>query len=197
MRRFSGGWCVIVRALSLCLVFIGMGGLAAPKVFAQATSDFRLGPEDVLQISVWKDESLSREVVVRPDGILSFPLVGDVQADGRTVEELKKELVTRLGSYVQDPVVSVIVSKVLSYRIYVVGRVNKPGEFVLGHTADVMQALSMAGGLTPYASANQIKILRREKGAQVVYPFRYGDVEKGEDLGQNMLLKRGDVVVVP
>lgn len=187
-------WRLVVGSLPLFLVLIGLPGLEGR---ALAELEYHLGPEDTLHISVWRDESLTREVIVRPDGKISFPLVGDIDAEGRTVEELKKELTSRLSSYVQDPVVSIIVTKVSSYMVYVIGRVNRPGEFVLGHQADVMQALSLAGGLTPYASGNKIKILRRERGKEVAYPFRYGDVEKGEDLGQNMVLKRGDVVVVP
>jgi len=179
------------------LLFAALIGLPGAEGGVRAESDYRLGPEDTLNISVWKDESLTREVIVRPDGKISFPLVGDLDAEGRTVEELRKELTSRLASYVQDPVVSVIVTKVSSYMVYVIGRVNHPGEFVLGHQADVMQALSLAGGLTPYASENKIKILRREGGALIAYPFKYGEVEKGEHMGQNMLLKRGDVVVVP
>jgi len=180
--------------LLLVVVLIGLPGVAGR---ALAESEYRMGPEDTLKISVWKDESLTQEVIVRPDGKISFPLVGDLDAEGRTVEELRKELTKRLASYVQDPVVSIIVTKVSSYMVYVVGRVNHPGEFVLGHQADVMQALSLAGGLTPFASENKIKILRREQGKEVAYPFQYGEVVKGENLGQNMLLMRGDVVVVP
>lgn len=157
--------------------------------------DYRLGPEDVLRIAVWRDDSLTREALVRPDGMVSFPLVGDVRAEGRTVEELRADLVSRLSRYIPEPTLSVEVIKLTSYRIYVVGRVNRPGEFVVGHEIDVMQALSMAGGLTPFASENGIKILRRASGD--AYPFRYGDVKKGDNLGQNILLERGDVVVVP
>jgi polysaccharide export outer membrane protein len=158
---------------------------------------YRLGAEDVLMISVWKDEQLTREVVVRPDGVFSFPLVGDVQAEDRTVEEIRADLVKRLTKYIPNPNVSVAVTKVLSYKVYVVGRVNKPGEYLIGHYTDVLQALSLAGGLTPFAAENNIKVIRRNKGQQQVFPFRYGDVRKGRDLEQNILLQRGDVVTVP
>jgi polysaccharide export outer membrane protein len=158
---------------------------------------YRLGAEDVLMISVWKDEQLTREVVVRPDGVFSFPLVGDVQAEDRTVEEIRADLVKRLTKYIPNPNVSVAVTKVLSYKVYVVGRVNKPGEYLIGHYTDVLQALSLAGGLTPFAAENNIKVIRRTKGQQQVFPFRYGDIRKGYDLEQNILLQRGDVVTVP
>jgi polysaccharide export outer membrane protein len=158
---------------------------------------YRLGAEDVMLISVWKDEQLTREVVVRPDGMFSFPLVGDSQAQDRTVEEIRVDLVKRLTKYIPNPNVSVSVTKVLSYKIYVVGRVNKPGEYLIGHYTDVLQALSLAGGLTPVAAENDIKVIRRIKGEKEIFPFRYGDMRKGNDLEQNILLQRGDVVMVP
>ncbi len=158
---------------------------------------YRLGAEDVMLISVWKDEQLTREVVVRPDGMFSFPLVGDIQAEDRTVEEIRTDLVKRLVKYIPNPNVSVAVMKVLSYKIYVVGRVNKPGEYLIGHYTDVLQALSLAGGLTPFAAENDIKVIRRVRGQQQVFPVRYGDLRKGQDLEQNILLQRGDTVMVP
>ena len=158
---------------------------------------YQLGPEDVLLISVWKDEHLTREVVVRPDGLISFPLVGDVPAEGRTVEELRLDLAKRLIKYIPAVNITVAVIKPLSYKVYVVGRVAKPGEFLVGHYTDVLQALSLAGGLTPFAAENDIKVVRRVMGQQQTFPFRYGDVRKGIDLEQNIILQRGDVVMVP
>lgn len=163
----------------------------------QVEPGYRLGAEDVLMVSVWKDEQLTREVVVRPDGMFSFPLVGDVRALDRTVEEIRADLVTRLAKYIPNANVSVAVIKVMSYKIYVVGRVNKPGEYLIGHYTDVLQALSLAGGLTPFAAENDIKVMRRVDGEQQTIPFRYGDVRKGKDLEQNIILQRGDVVMVP
>jgi polysaccharide biosynthesis/export protein len=162
-----------------------------------ADGSYLLGPEDMVKISVWKDEHLTQEVVVRPDGMISFPLVGDVHAAGRTVEDVRLELVKRLNKFVPNPHVAVLATKILSYKIYVTGRVNKPGEFLVGHYTDVLQALSLAGGLTPFAAENDIKVMRREQGEQKVFRFRYGDIRNGRDLEQNILLQRGDVVVVP
>jgi polysaccharide export outer membrane protein len=170
---------------------------AGPAVESPAGPGYLLGPEDVVKISVWKDEHLTNEVVVRPDGMVSFPLIGDVPAAGRTVEELRADIVKRLSRFIPNPNVSVAVTKLLSYRIYVLGRVNKPGEFMVGHNTDVLQALSLAGGLTPFASENDIKVIRRVNGEQQVFEFRYGDARKGKDLTQNILLQRGDVVMVP
>lgn len=160
-------------------------------------SAYLLGPEDVLQISVWRDDSLTREVSVRPDGMISFPLIGEARAEGRTVEALRNEIRERLAPFIPDPTVSVSLLKVNSYKIYVVGRVNRPGEYLAGHYTTVMQALSLAGGMTPFASENGINVLRQELDRQQTYHFRYGDVKKGKNLEQNILLQRGDVVVVP
>ena len=167
------------------------------SLVSQLEPGYRLGAEDVLLVSVWKDEQLTREVVVRPDGMFSFPLVGDIQAENQTVEDIRGELVKRLTKYIPNPNVSVAVTKVASYKVYVVGRVNKPGEYVIGHYTDVLQALSLAGGLTPFAGENDIKVMRRVRGEQQAIPFRYGDIRKGRDLEQNILLQRGDVVMVP
>lgn len=195
---FSGRWSCIRNAALAVMCFVGMGpALATAADMGRTDPGYQLGPEDVLQISVWKDENLTREVVVRPDGMVSFPLVGDVPASGRTVEEVRLDLMKRLTKYIPTPQVAVSVLKVLSYKIYVLGRVNKPGEYLVGHYTDVLQALSLAGGLTPFANENDIKVIRRVNGEQQVIPFRYGDVRKGRDLEQNVLLQRGDTVMVP
>lgn len=163
----------------------------------ESGSEYLLGAEDVLAITVWRDEHLTKEVVIRPDGFVSFPLIGEVQAAGRTVEEVRADIAKRLAKYIPNPNVSVAATKVLSYRIYVLGRVNKPGEFMIGHTTDVLQSLSLAGGLTPFASENDIRIIRRVNGEQQVIPIPYGDLKRGKSLERNVLLQRGDVVMVP
>ena len=197
--RRSSGWAMIASMVLLsvgCGLF-SSGGQSGPSSETARESEYILGPEDVLMISVWKDEHLTKEAVVRPDGMISFPLVGDVQAADRTVEEVRADVTKRLSKFIPNPYVSVTVTKLLSYRIYVLGRVNKPGEYMVGHRTDVLQALSLAGGVTPYAAENDIKIMRRERGEQRVFEFRYGDAKKGKDLTQNIVLQRGDVVMVP
>ena len=171
------------------------GQNASPPL--QADPDYRIGPEDVLEISVWKEEGLKKDVLVRPDGHIVFPLAGDLTAAGRTVAELQEELTHRLEKFMADPVVSVAVTKVVGNKIFVIGRVNKPGEFIAGRYLDVIQGLSMAGGLTPFAAENDIKILRKENGKDIVFPFHYSEVKRGQNLGQNITLKGGDVIVVP
>jgi polysaccharide export outer membrane protein len=169
----------------------------APVAYVLPGPRYQVQPGDILQITVWKEEDLQREVLVRPDGGISFPLAGDVQAAGRTVDQVQEELAAKIESYIPEPVVTVAVKQVVGNRVYVVGRVNKPGEIIMGHELTVMQALSLAGGVTPFAALNRVHVLRRENGVERSIPFRYGDVEKGRGLSQNIVLQNGDVVVVP
>jgi len=158
---------------------------------------YKIGPGDVLNVSVWKEEGLEKEVLIRPDGGMSFPLAGDLQAGGKSVAELTDLLIKKISRYIPDPVVTVAVKQIQNNKIFVVGKVNRPGEFVATHYVDVMQALAMAGGLNAYASSNNIKILRRVNGKVQSMPFEYGDVSSGDNLEQNIILDSGDVVVVP
>jgi polysaccharide export outer membrane protein len=158
---------------------------------------YKVGPEDVLEVTVWKEEGLKKELLVRPDGGASYPLIGEVSAAGKTVLELREEIGKRLEKFIPDPVVSVAILKVGSHRVYVIGKVQKPGDFPVGRYIDVLQALSMAGGLTPFADANEIRVMRREGDKQVILPFEYTRVVRGQKLEQNIQLRAGDVVVVP
>jgi polysaccharide export outer membrane protein len=191
------GVLLMVTAITVPHLHVLAGEVMTAGLVSQVEPGYRLGAEDIMLVSVWKDEQLTREVVVRPDGMFSFPLVGDIQAEDRTVEEIRGDLVKRLTKYIPNPNVSVAITKIVSYKVYVVGRVNKPGEYLIGHYTDVLQALSLAGGLTPFAAENEIKVMRRVRGEQYAIPFRYGDVRKGRDLEQNIILQRGDVVMVP
>jgi len=184
---------LLVLGLQLALAAHADGATAT-----HATDDtYVVQPGDLLQVSVWKEQDLQGEVLVRPDGGMSFALAGDFQAAGHTVEEVRKILVDRIGKYVPNPVITVAVKAANGARIYVVGRVNRPGDFALIRPIDVMQALSLAGGATPYAEVNKIRILRREGGRELVFEFRYDDVRRGRDLSQNIVLHSGDTVVVP
>jgi len=163
-----------------------------------AGGDYQIGPEDVLEISVWKEQDLQlKEVLVRPDGWITFPLVGNVKAKGRTAQEIHDEITERLRKYIPEPVVTVSVKKVAGYKIFVIGKVNKPGEYVVGRYVDVLQALTLAGGLTPFADEGDIRILRRNDEEDVVLRFSYSDIKKGRRLEQNIRLQSGDTVVVP
>jgi polysaccharide biosynthesis/export protein len=190
------GWCMMI---AWSLVFLGAGMVRgeAPMNPPPLAPSYRLGAEDVLKISVWKDESLTAEVAILTDGFVSFPLVGTIRAGGKTIDQFTDDLKKALAYFVSDPSVSVVVAEAKSLKIYVIGKVNRPGEFLVGHQTDVMQALSLAGGITPYASQSNIKILRRLDERQIVFPFDYGDVMKGNSLEQNIQLERWDVVMVP
>ncbi|MHB8390819.1 MAG: polysaccharide biosynthesis/export family protein [Acidobacteriaceae bacterium] len=198
----------VMQRLSLVVsLFVALGLLApvhaqesrhpATATAGVSTPYYQIQPGDILSISVWKEKDLQEDVLVRPDGWLSFPLTGDIQASGRTIEQVRKEVTTRLAKFIPDPVVTVTLKQVIGNVIYVIGKVNKPGIFVANGPIDVMQALSLAGGMTPYASENSIKILRRVNGTETATPFKYGQVEDGEHLSQNIVLQAGDVVVVP
>jgi polysaccharide export outer membrane protein len=158
---------------------------------------YRLQPGDVIDISVWKETDLQKEVLVRPDGGFTFPLAGDVDARGKSVEEVRATLAERLKKYVPTPVVTVAVKAIGGNRIYVLGKVNHAGEFPFSNVLDVMQAISLAGGATPFAALNDIVILRRQNGRQQAFNFHYADVARGHDLSQNIQLQSGDTVVVP
>ena len=160
-------------------------------------SEYRIGPEDVLHISVWKEEDLDRKVLVRPDGGVSFPLAGDIQVSGRTPLEVQDEIRSRLQRYVPDAEVTVSVDEISGYTVFVLGEVEEPGQFTLGRYVDVVQALTLSGGFTPYASSRNIQILRRENGREVTFEFDFRDVSRGRNLQQNIILQSGDVVLVP
>jgi polysaccharide export outer membrane protein len=179
------------------LMAVPLWAMGAEQTVIRPETDYVIGPGDILDISVWKDEALTKLVTVLPDGKISFPLIGEVSAGGKTVAQLSQELELKIGRYVPDVNLSVVVARVNSMLIYVVGRVNKPGMFELNTNVNVLQALAMAGGLNPFAKRGSIKIFRKQGDHDQVFAFDYDDVTKGEKLEQNIQLKRGDVVVVP
>lgn len=197
MQRDTTMRSKLLGLLTIVLLSIGIGNAAIAQDAAQATEPYSVLPGDVLEIMVWKEEDLRMEVLVRPDAAFSFPLAGDISTNGLSVVELQEELTKRLSRYISSPAVTVLVKEVLGNKVYVIGQVNNPGEFVVNPRVDVMQALSMAGGLTAFASANDVKILRRKGRQQVALSFRYNEVLKGRDLSQNIMLQSGDIVVVP
>ncbi len=186
---------VPVCALPSALLLMSLSSLAN----AQAGNglEYRIGPEDVLHISVWKEDDLDRMVLVRPDGGISFPLAGDIQVSGRTPLEVQDEIRSRLQRYVPDAEVTVSVDEISGYTVFVLGEVKEPGQFTLGRYVDVVQALTLAGGFTPFANGRSIQILRRQDGVEVTYAFDFRDVSRGRDLQQNIVLQSGDVVLVP
>jgi len=170
---------------------------AAQAKEANEDSSFVIGAEDVLTINVWKEADISRTVPVRPDGKISLPLLNDVQAAGLTPQELAVSIRNGLKKYMDNPVVTVIVTTVNSRRIYVMGEVSHPGVVPLTHGMTVLQALASAGSFTQFANIKGMYVLRIENGKQVKYPFNYKAVVKGQNPEQNLELKPGDTIVVP
>lgn len=183
--------------LILLAAIAALSPAAAQEAAAPARLDYRVNPGDTLEISVWKEEDLQREVLVRPDGGMSFPLAGEIQAEGKTVAQIRADLESRLSRYIPDLVLTVTVTDVSGNRVFVVGQVEKPGVFIMNPDLDVMQALSLAGGTTPFASLDDIKILRRQGAQRTAIRFDFTQVSRGRSLEQNIVLQSGDVVVVP
>jgi len=185
--------------LYIFLVIFSLSAIADAKSDSNqpAPASYLIGPGDVLSISVWKEEGMQLEVLVRPDGEITFPLAGEIKAGGLTTKALSDALVEKLKRYIPQPSVTVSVLKSVSNKIYVIGKVNRPGEFVATGYMDVLQALTMAGGLTPYADSDEIKIIRRTEFGTKIKLFDYDEVISGERLDMNIILKAGDTVVVP
>lgn len=177
---------------AISLIFLTL--VAGP---GQAEERYELQPGDLLQITVWKELDLSGEVLIGPDGKITLPLAGSLSTTKRTTSELERELRDRLANFVTDPEVTVALRQVVGSRVYVIGKVNRPGMFLLDGSMDVMQALSLAGGTTAFADLDSIRILRRTNGTQTAMPFKYNKVANGQDLDSNVLLVSGDTVVVP
>lgn len=178
------------------LILASFGNANAQESNRQDVS-YKVLPGDVLQVSVWKEPDLQLELLVRPDGEISYPLAGAISTRDKSVSDLETELTARLARFITDPIVTVSIKEVLGNKIYVIGQVNNPGVFVVNPQVDVLQALSMAGGATPFADLDNVRILRRHNSLQSALSFNYKDVIRGRNLEQNVVLKSGDVVVVP
>jgi len=187
----------IITMKSLATVLLSTALLFTSAIHIASADAYKIQPGDILEVSVWNEESLARAVVVRPDGGMSFPLAGDLQAAGESVENLSATIAARLSKYIPDPVVTVSMQELSGNKIYVVGKVARPGEYVANSYVDVVQAIAMAGGMTPFAAVNKIKIVRRKGEELEAYAFRFSDIEDGENLEQNIILMSGDIVIVP
>lgn len=179
-----------------CLLTLSVGAQVQEPDFNLEPS-FVIQPSDLLEIFVWKEPELSRKVLVRPDGRISVPLIQDLQAAGLTPQQLRDRIQEELREFIAAPNVTVIVDSIQHYRIYVTGKVNSPNSFVLEKPVTVLQAISLAGGLAEFANASNIKIVRTYDDQYVYLDFHYNDVIKGKDTNQNIVLRSGDVVVVP
>ena len=164
---------------------------------SEASNFYLIGPGDVLEISVWNEPDLSKKLIVPPDGVISFPLIDPIKVTNLTITALKKAVTKKISEYIPDATVTVLLMEINSLNAYVIGKVKSAGEYSITMETTVLQILSMAGGLTPFASDGNIKILRQKKRKIINIPFNYGEVEKGKNLEQNIILKPGDVVLVP
>lgn len=209
MRDLGMSGCAVGSAM-LLLLLLSCSNRSAQLVPAQLSlnptqdgdlsQDYQIGPEDVLEISVWKNDALSKVVTVRPDGKISLPLIGDVQAAGRTPSQVKEEVTEALKEYYKEPAyVSVIVQQANSYVIYILGEVKSPSQYVVKRGTTFLQAIALAGGFTPFASKNDISILRRDykNSDQIAIKVRYKDILSSNRLEGNIILKPGDTIIVP
>ncbi len=196
---------LILRRLTSAAGIVACWATASSTLAAQpqrpaakeATREYAIGAGDVLQVFVWKEPELSRDVTVRTDGRISVPLLGDVEAAGKTPPQLAATLTTAFGKFLGAPQVTVGVTQPNSNRFYVLGKVGRPGEFPLTARVTVLQALAIAGGLGEYAKADSIMVIREGQSGQTFVAFNYKKIEDAKDIGQNILLRPGDTIIVP
>jgi polysaccharide biosynthesis/export protein len=195
----TGRLWVVLLLLAGGLAAMAAGARAAqqPAAAPPQVPEYRIGPGDVLQLFVWREAELTREVTVRMDGVVTVPLLGDVAAAGRSPQQLAAHLQSMLARYLEAPNVTVSVSQANSARIYVLGMVSKPGVYPLTQPTTVLQALALAGGFKEFAKTGGIVIIREAEGSPSAIPVNYKGIEAGRDLAQNILLLSGDTVVVP
>ena len=207
-----------IRSISASVVIASYLALCAPIAHAQApkasptavaatasssasdgnmAESYRIGPEDVLEISVWRNEAISRSVPVRPDGRISLPLVNEVQAAGYTPSELRTHLTKLLSEYIPSPEVSIIVREVNNYRVFVIGEVARPGRYQLRSATSVLEVIALVGGLTQFASRSRLFVLRTEGNGQKRIPFNYNKAVAADGEQENFQLQPGDMLIVP
>jgi polysaccharide export outer membrane protein len=168
-----------------------------PVASVETPADYVIGPFDVLTVVFWRDKDMSTDVSVRPDGMISLPLLNDVQAAGLTPDQLRQKLATAAAKFIEEPTVTVVVKEINSRKVFITGQVGKPGAYALTGPTTVLQLLAMAGGVQEYADSKNITIMRTENGKPVSYRFNYKDAIHRKNLKQNIELKPGDTVIVP
>lgn len=203
-----GKWMPSVRgfvSMGACLLFLvawavnGMAGSegAPPPAGGETPAEYVIGLGDQLQIMVWKEPELTQSLSVRIDGRISLPLVGDVQAAGKTIRDLKKILEEKYGSVIAEPAVSVMLVQSKSWRYYIIGQIKQPGEFPIDFPITVLQAIAKSGGFLEWAKKDRISIVRQEAGRETIVPFNYEALVNGQNLEQNALVKPGDTIIIP
>ncbi len=201
-KMFRVNYCKILFYLISFLIALSLSAQTpnpASKDSAEARTEplYIIQPNDMLEVFVWKEPDLTRKVLVRPDGRISFPLVQDLQAAGITPGQLKEQIEDKLKDYLKSPNVTIIVEAINSYRVYVVGKVQKPGVMTIEKPISVLQAVALAGGFQDYAKDSEMAVIRNMGKDNLVFEFNYREVIKGRKPEQNILLRSGDVVVVP
>jgi polysaccharide export outer membrane protein len=213
--ELTGALKILVKARIFAVCLVACGTLAS-NAHAQSAANttaakppagipagvtpppgYVIGPEDQLSIVYWREKDMSADVVVRPDGLISLPLLNDVMASGLTPEELRLAITKSAGKFVEEPTVSVVIKAINSRKVFITGQVGKAGPYPLGGPTTVLQLIATAGGVAEYADKKKIIVLRNEGGKQTTFRFNYEDVMKGKNLSQNIELKPGDSVVVP
>jgi polysaccharide export outer membrane protein len=185
-----------VRVWPLALLAIVVSCLAIPAHGACEDDDYVLGVEDVLQVSVWQQPDLTLSVIIRPDGKVSFPLLGDVQAAGRTAEQLAGVIRESLKEYVRDPIVTILVQEIKAYKVYVIGKVSSQGMLELKTCTQVVQALAQAGGFTQFADKTNILLIRRKGETEIRMSIDYKKILSGDNPELNVFLEPGDTIIV-
>ncbi len=172
-------------------------GAVAPPAGLATPPDYVIGPDDVLTIVFWREKDLSSDAAVRPDGMISLPLLNEIAAAGLTPEQLRQKLTEQAAQYIEEPTVTVQVKQINSRKVFITGQIAKPGPYPLVGPTTVLQLIATAGGVLEYAKSKNISIMRVVNGRQTSLPFNYEDVERGKKLEQNILLKPGDTILVP
>lgn len=191
MAKTGSGWWVVLGVLLLS----GCAHQSAGKV-DNTEQPYRIGREDVLDVTVWRDADLSRTLPVRPDGFISLPMVGEVRAEGRTPTELSGEIAQALKAYVQEPKVTVIVREVNSSRVFITGEVTHPGAYPLRGRVSILQAIALAGGFTDFADRDGIVVLRRSDANGNYIPVSYSELVDEPDKYEPLILRPGDTIIV-
>ena len=186
-----------LNAAALITVFLLSLSLSFPLEGKCCAADYTIAPADVLEISIWGEQELTRQLVVRPDGKVSFPLIGDLTVAGKTTAQVKSLVEKKIRSFIPEASATVILSQLGSLQYYVIGKVAKPGMFNVSRSLSVLQALALAGGLTTFADEDSISVIRYKDGKVLHLPFDYSEVKHGKNLQQDIMLERGDVVLVP
>jgi polysaccharide export outer membrane protein len=184
---------IIFLALSLILLAMNAGLVVA----AEQSDSYHLHQGDTVLISVWREETLQRQVVVLPDGSVTFPLIGRVEVAGLSTPEVEQRITKKLKEYFPDPIVTVVIVGIDGNRAFVTGKVMHPGPLIISGPISVLQAISIVGGFDRFADENGIKVIREKSGGQEIFPVNYSDIISGKDMTTNIQLKAGDTLVVP